>query len=246
LAVQPRLLLCVARYLVLALTLAVDADSVGPRIGPRAANAAETGSAAVSSEHQHGFDISAQPLASALEIYGVVTGLQIVYDGNLATNRKSSDVKGAFTPERALERLLEGTGLAPRYMAPDAVMLVPRATDDAVNTASSLAVARYYGRVQTQLKRAFCANSRTQPGGYRIAISFWIGPSGAVARAELLGSTGGRELDAAISQTISGLTIDPPPPGFAQPVTLVVEPQMPGSPRECQAIRADAQSKDAR
>jgi len=117
------------------------------------------------------FNIPAQSLASALNAYSITTHYEVVYNGQLAVGRQSAAVKGNFTPEAALQLLLEGTGLLPHYMAADAFVLVE---DDhplvAVNTAPRDAVISYYGRIQASLKRAFCANRRTQPGDYRVVL----------------------------------------------------------------------------
>ncbi len=196
---------------------------------------------ALGASDQITFDIPAQSLASALEIYSVATSREVVYNGKLAIGRQSTSVKGVFTPEAALQLLLKGTGVSSRYMAADAFVLVPNGTDALPNSSASMAspvVGSYYGRIQASLKRAFCANSRTWPGGYRVAVSFWIGSYGTVARTELLGSTGDRDLDSAIDQTIRGLTIGAPPSGFAQPVTLIVTPEEPGMTRDCQAAES--------
>jgi hypothetical protein len=181
------------------------------------------------------FDIPAQSLASALDAYSVAARREVLYNGGLAVGRQSAQVRGYFTSETALQTLLEGTGLLPRYMAADAFVLV---VDDhppaPVNTAPPDAVRRYYGRIQTSLKQAFCANRRTQPGDYRVAVGFRIGPSGTVSRAELLGSTGDRDRDAMIVKAVGDLMIGAPPPqGFAQPVILMVTPQSQGAVRDC-------------
>lgn len=187
------------------------------------------------------YDIPPQPLATALEVYSVLTGRQVIYNGALALNRQSAPVRGAFTPETALQALLDGTGLSPRYMADDAFVLVPVAQavrrSASVNHAPPAVISRYYARVQASLIQVFCANPRTQPRDYRLAVSFWIAASGAVWRVELLGSTGDRNLDATIDRMIRSLVIAPPPQGFAQPVTLAVNPQM-GRGRDCQLIGA--------
>ncbi len=178
-------------------------------------------------------DISAQSLASALEIYSSATGRQVIYNGKLAIGRVSAAVKGVFTPEVALQTLLDGTGLSPRYMAADAFVLVPNAANaESHSPLPSVVVTRYYGLIQTSLRQAFCANNQTRPGDYRIAVSFWIGSSGAIFRTELLGTTNDPARDATIDRTLQGLLIGAPPPqGFAQPVVLVIAP---GATRDCQ------------
>jgi hypothetical protein len=184
------------------------------------------------------FDIPSQPLASALELYSARSGRQVVYDSTLAVDRRSSPVMGSFTPELALERLLVGTGLMPRYMAADAFVLVGvpsalrRRQEGQAKAASPADVARYYGRVQAALGAAFCGNERTRRGGYRAVVALWIGASGVIGRAALIGPTGNAALDAAIARTVGGLAIGAaPPPGFAQPVVLLVVPDL---TRECQ------------
>lgn len=188
------------------------------------------------------FDIPSQPLAAALEAYSVTAKREVVYNGKLAMGRQSAAVQGTFTPEAALQRLLEGSGLRPRYMAADAFVLVPTPADKTtlpVNTASAASVAQYYGLIQAGLRQSFCADSRTQPGSYRVAVSFWIEGDGRVSRALLLGTTGTRDLDARIERAFRALAIgEPPPNGFAQPVTLVITPQAPQIGRDCQLVRA--------
>lgn len=188
------------------------------------------------------YDIPAQPLAAALERYSASSGRQIIYDSALASGRRSAPLEGRFTAEQALQSLLAGTGLAPRYVAADAVVLLrlpPRPDhrqDAPVNTAPPAAVARYYARIQAGLRRAFCGNERTRPGGYRVALALWIEASGAVGRAALIGPTGNPDLDAAIGQAVSGLVLgEAPPAGFAQPVVLVVAPDLTG---DCERGRA--------
>jgi hypothetical protein len=216
----------VARDMALAAFLGLVAGLCPP------ASATEPGSGRAASE-QIDFDIPAQPLAVALERYGARSGRQVVYDSALAEGRMSAPVEGSFTPELALQNLLAGTGLVPRYVAADAFVLVrlppaalPRQAP-VVNTASPAAVARYYGRIQARLKRAFCDNERTRRGGYRVALGLWIDASGVVNRVARIGPTGDPDLDATIDHAVIGLAIgEAPPVGFAQPVVLVVVPEL--------------------
>ncbi|WP_158240597.1 secretin and TonB N-terminal domain-containing protein [Telmatospirillum siberiense] len=203
-----------------------NADALGERQGRKGG-----------AEGQISFDLPAQPLASALEQYSVVSGLQVVYDGTLAEGHESTPVKGNFSPEVALRILLDGTGLSPRYMATDGFVLVPARPDPAADTVSAAAGAQYYGRIQSRLEGALCANDRTRSGGYRIALGIWIAPSGVITRSALLGSSGDTSLDAVIDRMTRGLVIGaPPPPGFAQPVTLLVTPEL---MRDCQAVQGE-------
>ncbi|MBO4224087.1 TonB family protein [Bradyrhizobium neotropicale] len=192
------------------------------------------------------FDVPAQPLISALETYGAISGWQVVYDADLARGRQSMEVKGAFTPDVALQRLLAGTGLSPRYMAADGFVLVqdPVAKSAGVNTASPDAVMRYYGRIQAGLRRTFCADRRARAGGYRVAVGLWIGSSGVVSRSALLDSTGDSDLDATLDRAVRSVNIgEPPPAGFAQPIVMVITPDV---MQDCLGAQHNVQQSKAR
>jgi hypothetical protein len=183
------------------------------------------------------FDIAAQPLASALETYSVVTRTQVVYNAKLTNGRQAVAIEGVYTPGVALALLLQGSGLAPRYMAQDAVVLVPvPKTSLLVDAASAALAMRYYALIQARMLRALCVDGRARPENYRFALSFWIGPDGRLGRVVLLDTTGEAERDAAIEQVIGRVSIgEPPPTGFAQPVTLVISPATPSEQSECQS-----------
>lgn len=181
------------------------------------------------------FDIPAQPLASAIESYSVVTGWQVIYDASLAAGRRSAPLEGAFQPAAALRVLLAGTGLAPEYMADDGVTLVALPTMAAPATAHSVPPPRlrdYYGRIQAGLARVFCADDLIRSGRYRIALGLWIGPSGSVVRAAPLGSTGRADVDAAFDRGARRIEVGLPPADFEQPVVVLVTPELLG---QCQA-----------
>ncbi len=187
------------------------------------------------------FDLPAQSLVSALELYSIASGWQVIYDANLATGRRSAAVRGDFAPGVALQMLLAGTGLMPQHMATDGVLLVPEpaATSGSQQTLTASRFAGYYGRIQTSLKRAFCATPQIRSGAYRIALGLWIGSSGAVARSELLGSTGNVEIDQTFDRTIRALSVgEAPPAGFAQPVVVLVTPDLTA---QCGAADAELQ-----
>lgn len=181
------------------------------------------------------FDLPAQPLATAIERYSVITGWQIIYDSDLATGRRSAPVKGAFAPAVALRMLLAGTDLSPEYMAVDGAMLVPdpmAAARPAIAPEPPPHIRDYYGRIQVALERAFCADDLVATGAYRISIGFWIESSGSVTRMAALGSTGRRDVDAAFERAVRRLAVGPPPDSFAQPVVILVTPDLPS---QCQA-----------
>lgn len=191
------------------------------------------------------FDIPAQPLVSALETYGAASRREVLYDARLATGRVSNPLKGVFTPEAALPILLGGTGLTAQYTAHDAFVVVAapaetvgrataRPTTDAALPEDRIRYAPYYGLVQQRIKDAFCGTAAIRPGGYRVALRFWIGSSGAVLRSKRLGTTGDPDRDLAIDDTMRRLTMEEAPPaGLAQPFTMVILPRLAATTGDC-------------
>lgn len=70
-----------------------------------------------------GFDIPGLELNTALLIFADRAGLQLVYDAGFVKGLRSTPLKGAYTPEDGLTRLLEGTGIGFRFTGPDKVSL---------------------------------------------------------------------------------------------------------------------------
>ncbi len=190
------------------------------------------------------FDIPSQSLAEALETYGDITGWEVLYNSNLAVGRRSGAVRGRFTLPGALQVLLAGTGLMARYTDANSFVLVlaARSAVSSRRATSSPARWNYYGRIQDSLRTALCQNDAAQPGHYRIAAQFWIGPTGDIARYQRLGSTGEPETDSRIDRTLGNLRIGAPPPaGFAEPVTILVVPQAPNVSLSCDSDPAGLQ-----
>jgi len=182
------------------------------------------------------FDIPAQPLGSALERYGDATGREVLYDDTVGADRRSAPVAGAMTAEAAIDALLQGTGLAARFMADGTFALVPLAVTSRYETAAEAALRRqYYLRIRYSLRDALCAMPETRPGTYRLTALFWIGNTGQVARYERLASTGLPTRDRTVDLTLQRLAIGAPPPsGFEQPVLIMVSPERPGITADCE------------
>ncbi|WP_238527257.1 TonB-dependent siderophore receptor [Methylomonas methanica] len=70
-----------------------------------------------------GFDIPAQSLAGALTRFSAATGLQVLYDGDLAQNIGAPALKGNYSAEQALRKLLQGSGLNYRFSNGNTVTL---------------------------------------------------------------------------------------------------------------------------
>jgi len=178
------------------------------------------------------FDIPAQPLAAALEQYGDVAGRSVLYNSNLTAGRHSSAVRGPMTVGVALARLLAGTGLSARVLGETSFVLYPAPVTAQATLPAP--VNHYYARLQSSLRAALCAEADARPGGYRIALQFWIDPAGKVERFERLGSAGSASVDAGIDHALRRVQVDvAPPAGLAQPVILVVVPQGSGTTMAC-------------
>ncbi len=80
-------------------------------------------------QQQKHFDIQAQPLDHALVEYSLASGVQILADGALTAGKTSPRVSGDYTPAAALEQLLAGAGLRPRFNDNGAVS-IERVTSD--------------------------------------------------------------------------------------------------------------------
>ena len=72
---------------------------------------------------QRSFDIPAQPLPSALPLFGQQAGIQISAAGTLVRDLRTAGVSGSLTVEAALRQFLAGTGLTWRYVDASTVTL---------------------------------------------------------------------------------------------------------------------------
>ncbi|MCC2643659.1 MAG: putative TonB-dependent Iron(III) dicitrate transport protein FecA [Nitrospira sp.] len=69
------------------------------------------------------YQISPQPLNTALRDFALASGLQVSFADDIALDRTSREVAGSYTPEEALSELLAGTGLSFRFTTVDTVTL---------------------------------------------------------------------------------------------------------------------------
>ncbi|MFT4055808.1 MAG: TonB-dependent receptor, partial [Novosphingobium sp.] len=107
------------------------------------------------------FDIPAQPLAGAINMFGRQSGLQVTADAALVNGVRSQPVQGDMPALTALSHMLSGTGVSWR-MAGNAVVLIaaPKGTDGAVQLGSVRVEAASTGTAGTY------AGSRDLPPAY--------------------------------------------------------------------------------
>jgi hypothetical protein len=192
------------------------------------------------------FDIPAQSLATALDAFCRAAGVQVLYDSQLASGRRSNRVAGSFTPEVALQALLQGTDLTVHYTPSDDIVLGLASSDpvsgdvlpptsgavllldpihvDGVTELGTRPDFRSYGRiVMANVREALYTATGTRSGSYDIAVDLWVGPTGSVLRSRIARSTGDEERDAEIARVLRGLTISKAPPaGMPQPVSVAI------------------------
>jgi hypothetical protein len=205
-----------------------------------AASDTEAGGTSVSASRRFAFDIPDQPLASALEAYSSVTGIETLYDSAVARERRSAAVHGNFTAADALRMMLMGTSLSARLIAPDAVTieLSQRPAQAAAGSSPDQNAHQiYFGLIQAGLERAFCKDSQVRPGGYRAVLKFRIAANGQIREPSVVGTTGDDERDRMILRTLDGLSLgNSPPAGLQQPIMMVILPQSSGTVLNCASI----------
>jgi hypothetical protein len=205
-----------------------------------AASEPETAAASVSASRQYAFDIPAQPLASAVQAFSGVTGIEVIYDSAVAGDRRSAEVRGSFTPADALRALLAGTSLIARSIAQDAVTLEPAQTTVAPIPEPSpekSAHRAYFSLIQAGLERAFCADAQIRPGDYRAVLKFTIDPNGQIRQPRVVGTTGSEVRDQMIARKLEGIPLGSSPPAdLSQPIMLIILPQSSGPVLNCASI----------
>jgi len=85
------------------------------------------------SHGNYSFSIEQQPLVSALNAFTAVTGWQVGLPAELGQGVSSPGVRGALSPEKALERLLVGTNLGYRKLGNSNIVLEKRAAGGVLN-----------------------------------------------------------------------------------------------------------------
>lgn len=82
-------------------------------------------------------DIPAQPLGQALDAFASQTGLQLVYVSGILRDQKSRAASAGLSPQEALHRMLQGTGLRFEFLTPHSIRILaaaaaPKATPTSV------------------------------------------------------------------------------------------------------------------
>ena len=177
------------------------------------------------------FEIPSQPIATAIDAYSAATGLEVFYDGALATGRRSNMVRGIFAPEGALRELLAGTGLTARATGSRSFTLA--LSSPTPRRVSSAADQSYFAAIQMKVSEALCAHSETRPGDADLLVRLWIASSGTIARAELNDAPDAPAREEAFAAALRGLPVGVPPADMPQPVMMAILARNPGEPTGC-------------
>ncbi|RRJ26267.1 energy transducer TonB [Pandoraea apista] len=202
------------------------------------AQTAPTQAPAGAGDRRYTFDIPAQPLDMALELFSTVSGRSALFSSALVAGRTASPVSGRYTALEALRRLVDGTGLAVETASSHDVttfVLVP-ATGQALESEgrerdATARLAGYDALVQTEIWQAICTNARTAKSRYRALLRFRVAPDGRVVDVRVLSETGETPMGATLVDTLSRVRVSQPPsPDLPQPFAMLILPESNGGP----------------
>lgn len=195
-------------------------------VGVAVASSAPTAAATADPAPVYAFDWPRQPLHNALQQYSQLTGDSVLYDSGQTSGKTAPELSGRYTAREALARLLAGTDLQARYTAPQALMLMPRVLTPPAPAAAPSSADRqqYYGRLQSKVLAALCAQPDLHLGEYRIALRVNLNRAYALSDVQAH-ATGRPDMEPALRGTLDGLPIGAPPPGFGLPATLLITPE---------------------
>ena len=182
--------------------------------------------------------IAAQPLATALDAYSAVFGIEIFYDGELAIGRRSISVDGLLTADAALRELLAGSGLVARASGPTSFIVAAAPSMRVADVTQQV----YFAAIQARVSQVLCARQETRPGDTDRLLQLWIGPSGIVQRAQWLDESDDRHHSDAFATSLLGISIGvAAPQAMPQPVTMAILARAPGEPTGCPSGAARAE-----
>jgi hypothetical protein len=193
-------------------------------------------------------DIPSQPLQTALEAFRAAARVDLFYESDVVMGRRSSAVRGQLPADAALRLLLEGTGLSSASFASGTITILAPSRDDEASEikrvrARVVEFAPYLAAIQKSLDQAFCRAPILAMDPDELLARLWISPSGRVAHADLLWTTGSEQRDRLYVTTLATLTIElPPPAAMPQPVNLMIMPRKSRSSAACVDLGTDLRS----
>jgi hypothetical protein len=226
----------------MAQTPAMQAPAMQPPTGQR------TMEPSLGLSFRSSFDIPSQSLSTALETFAAMTQIELFYQSELVTGRRSSSVRGELVADAAIAVLLKGTGLSATSFDHGTITILPAANPAYAAEltqikARAMEFKPYLAAVQYSLNAAICRIPAIQTDPAELLARLWIAPSGMVSRAELLSSTGIQERDHAYTIALATLEIAATPPAtMPQPITLMILPRQSRELAGCAGIDPVSQS----
>src|SRR3546814_11895940 len=89
---------------------------------------------AAAQDRTYRFELPRQSLAQTLRDYGQIAGQQIVFTEALVEGRSAPELRGTYTAEEALERLLDDSGLTTETNAAGVIMIRRAVPDPGAHT----------------------------------------------------------------------------------------------------------------
>lgn len=207
---------------------AVEPPAVGSPAGAAFSRAATPSTpAADDASGTQVYELPAAALHEALQRYSELTGRSVIYEADMAAQRRSAPVRGRMSADDALRGLLSGSGVRIGYATGQVYTLLPDPPAAAARSSAAIdepARQQYYGRLQARVLRALCADPLLQTGTYRVALRFRIDGRPSIDRLRVA-AIGRPELEPRIIAALSGLPVLGPPPGLGQPITMLLSPE---------------------
>lgn len=182
------------------------------------------------------FDIPAQPLDTALAKYFQATGVQLLYDSRLTASRRSTAVRGRYSPRGALRQLLSGTGFVVRYTnANSAIITVPEEHDSTPLIPLGRVVVRerigparltpveilaYYQAIEGELREQLGADRRTSRLAFNLLVQLRISETGTLSDIVVARGSARQNVDRAVVDVLRDARVTPPSPLLEQPLRL--------------------------
>lgn len=193
------------------------------------------------------FDIPAQSLDAALALYFRMTGVQLLYDSGITSQRRSSPVRGNFTPREALRRMLAGSGLVANYTRSDAVVIavadMPKEGESSliplgrvvirepapVRRVSPLERLAFYKLLETAIRERLATDRRTARLAFNAIVAVQVDENGIMSEVRVERGSGSAATDRLLTVVLTGAPGPIPPEPLAQPLRIAVNGRRPPS-----------------
>jgi len=114
-------------------------------------------STVIAAEQNRIFNIPRQALSSALNTYAEIANISISYSAELTSGIQTAGVTGQFTADKALQKLLAGTGVIARTTANGTITLekAPKPSNDKTSTTATLPTVKVMGKPFYNVKNPY-------------------------------------------------------------------------------------------